>query len=367
MEIMFVIHSLHCGGAERATTGLANYWAAAGEEVIILTNSECETDFYSVDQRVKRITLTGDQQNVPSSSGIVANLKRAVALRKIIKKVKPDICIGMTTHSAVLVAISRIGLPGKYIGSERVHPPKYPLGFFWEFLRSLTYKALDFMVVLSKPTAEWMAKNTNAKNIEVIPNAVQWPLPLSTPIVEPCRNLKSERKVILSVGRFVHQKGFDLLLDAFGGVADGFPDWDLCILGDGPLLEQFQKQKHQLRIKSQIFYPGRVGNLTDWYTRADIFVLPSRFEGFPNALVEAMSHGLPVVAADCLTGPADLIQDDINGVLVAPDDVEALQAGLLRTMSSVRLRARLGDNAKTVRMDLSIEKVSEKWMNLFKA
>ena len=364
---MFVIHSLHCGGSERATTGLANFWAAAGKEVSILTNSECETDFYSVDQRVKRITLTGDLQNVPSSSGIVANIKRAVALRKIIKKVKPDICIGMMTHSAVLVAISRLGLTGKYIGSERVHPPKSPLGVYWEFLRSHAYKYLDCMVVLSKPTAEWMAKNTNAKNIEVIPNAVQWPLPLSTPVVEPSAKLKSERKIILSVGRFHHQKGFDLLLDAFGGIADEFPDWDLCILGDGPLLEQFQKQKHQLRIKNQIFYPGRVGNLTDWYTRADIFVLPSRFEGFPNALVEAMSYGLPVVSADCLTGPADLIHDDINGVLVAPEDVEALQAGLLKTMASVRLRARLGGNAKAVRTALSIERVSEEWMNLFQA
>ena len=364
---MFVIHSLHCGGAERATTGLANYWAAAGEEVIILTNADHETDFYSVDHRIVRISFNCDAKSTSWLGRLIGNIIRIFNLRKIIKKVEPDICIGMMTSSAVLVAISRIGLPGKYIGSERVHPPKYPLGFFWEFLRSLTYKALDFMVVLSKPTAEWMAKNTNAKNIEVIPNAVQWPLPLSTPIVEPCRNLKSERKVILSVGRFVHQKGFDLLLDAFGGIADGFPDWDLCILGDGPLLEQFQKQKHQLRIKSQIFYPGRVGNLTDWYTRADIFVLPSRFEGFPNALVEAMSYGLPVVSADCLTGPADLIHDDINGVLVAPEDVEALQAGLLKTMASVRLRARLGGNAKAVRTALSIERVSEEWMNLFHA
>ncbi len=367
MKIMFVIQSLHCGGAERATTGLANFWAAAGKEVSILTNSGRETDFYSVDHCVKRITLMDDLQNVPPSSGIVANIKRIFALRKIIKKVEPDISIGMMTHSAVLVAISRIGLPGKYIGSERVHPPKYPLGFFWEFLRSHAYKTLDCIVVLSKPTAEWVAKNTNTKNIEIIPNAVQWPLPLSKPVVEPSAKLKSERKIILSVGRFHHQKGFDLLLDAFGGIADEFPDWDLCILGDGPLLEQFQKQKHQLRIKSQIFYPGRVGNLTDWYTRADIFVLPSRFEGFPNALVEAMSHGLPVISADCLTGPADLIHNDINGILVPPEDVEALQAALFRTMSENRLRDRLGDNAKRVRMDLSIQKVSKKWMSLFKA
>ena len=367
MKIMFVIHSLHCGGAERATTGLANFWAATGEDVSILTNSDRETDFYCVDHRVKRITLMGDLQNAQSLGGIVANIKRIFTLRKIIKKLKPDVCIGMMTHNAVLVAISRIGLPGKYFGSERVHPPKYPLGVFWEFLRCHAYKTLDCVVVLSTSTAKWLAKNTNVRNIEVIQNAVQWPLPLSTPIVEPSTKLKSERKIILSVGRFHHQKGFDLLLDAFGGIADEFPDWDLCILGDGPLLEQFQKQKHQLRTKSQIFYPGRVGNLTDWYTRADIFVLPSRFEGFPNALVEAMSYGLPVVSADCLTGPADLIHDDINGVLVAPENVQALQAGLLRTMSSVRLRARLGGNAITVRMDLSIQKVSEKWMNLFKA
>ena len=75
MKIMFVIHSLHIGGSERATTGLANFWAAAGEEVSILTNSECKTDFYTVDHRVKRITLMGNPRNVRSSSGIVANIK----------------------------------------------------------------------------------------------------------------------------------------------------------------------------------------------------------------------------------------------------------------------------------------------------
>ena len=124
------------------------------------------------------------------------------------------------------------------------------------------------------------------------------------------------RKVLLAVGRLEVEKGFDWLIDAFSALATKYPEWDLVILGEGSLRATLEKQVQTSGLARRVFLPGRVGNVGDWYERANLYVMSSRFEGFGNTLGEAMAYGLPAVSFDCETGPRNIIRHETDGLLV---------------------------------------------------
>jgi glycosyltransferase involved in cell wall biosynthesis len=173
------------------------------------------------------------------------------------------------------------------------------------------------------------------------------------------------RKRLLAVGRLDYQKGFELLIEAFARLAADARDWELVIVGQGPLREALGERLEELGIGDAAYLAGEVGNLDDWYRDADLFALSSRFEGFPNALLEAMAHGLPAVSFDCDTGPRDIIRPGVDGLLVAPGDVGALEAALRRLMGDAALREQFGKRATDVRDRFAMERVAELWEDLF--
>jgi glycosyltransferase involved in cell wall biosynthesis len=144
-----------------------------------------------------------------------------------------------------------------------------------------------------------------------------------------------------------------------------FSGWDLVILGEGKEREVLKTQVEKLGLSARVYFPGRVGNLAAWYDRAELYVMSSRFEGFPNTLMEAMAHGLPAVSFDCDTGPRDIIREGIDGSLVSPMDGEA---GLARAMEAIMedevRRQRMGRAAVAVRERFSPEHVMAAWDNV---
>lgn len=365
MKLAFFIHSLSSGGAERVTANLANYWADKGGGVSIITLADVKKDFYRLDERVERIALNLTADSGNPLTAIVANLRRIVALRRELKRVQPDIAVGMMTTANVLLAFAARGLPIVTIGSERIHPPMLPLGRAWEWLRRLGYGYLQALVVLTQESCDWVRQHTRARTVAVIPNAVNWPLAMHAPVMPPEEYLVSGRRVLISVGRLDTQKGFDLLIDAFTGIASPAPDWDLVILGEGAQQEALMLQIKDQGLKQRIRLPGRVGNIADWYNAADLYVMSSRFEGFPNTLVEAMAHGLPAVSFDCDTGPRDIIRHEVDGLLVENGNVEALTLALHRLMTDRSIRQQFAVRAVEVRGRFSMEKVTGMWEELF--
>lgn len=355
------------GGAERVSASLANYWAAKGWEITLVTLSQQSLDFYELHPAVKRIALelVGDSSN-STLAGLWQNKRRITALRRVLRQVQPDIALGMMTTANILLALAAWGLPRlRTIGAERNHPPQKPVGYLWETLRSYTYGLLNAVTAMSNEGRDWIKTHTNAKNVAVIQNAVNWPLPGQEPRIIPSVLYPSQRKLLLAAGRLHTQKGFDWLGEAFTNLADKHPDWDLVILGEGILRPTLEKQIRESGLGQRIFLPGLAGNVAEWYESADLFVLSSRFEGFPNTLVEAMAHGLAVVSFDCDTGPRDIIRHEQDGLLVPLGDVAKLTAALDRLMGDTLTRQRFAERAMEVRDRFSMEKIARKWEELF--
>jgi glycosyltransferase involved in cell wall biosynthesis len=174
-------------------------------------------------------------------------------------------------------------------------------------------------------------------------------------------------RTVLAAGRLTRQKGFDLLIPAFGRLTAAHPDWRLMICGGGPLRTQLQEQVEAEGLTGVIELTGPVDDLGDRMATAALYVLSSRYEGFPLVLLEAMSAGMPVVSTDCPTGPAELIEDGRNGVLVAPHDIAALAAGMRTMIEDAQLRERSGAAAAETVRAYSLERIGARWDELLQA
>lgn len=367
MKILVLINSLSNGGAERVTANLTSHWADRGMQVTIVTLTGQELDFYQLHPAVGRIALNvaGDSPN--PLAAIFNNLRRVFALRRVLREIRPDVALGMMTTSNVLLILANIGRKETAVlGSERSYPPARLIGSYWESLRRWTYPHAEMIVMLTVEGLCWLNREIPKARGVVIPNPISYPLAANEPRQEPSAGLVPGRKLLLAVGRLSGEKGFDRLLKAFSTIAAANPLWNLIILGEGPLRPVLEAQVRVLGLEDRIFLPGRAGNVGDWYMRADLYVMSSRFEGFPNALGEAMAHGCAVVSYDCDTGPRDLIRDGEDGLLVTPvGDVAALAEALGRLMKNDELRERMAKNAIDVRERYSMQRVLAMWDKLF--
>lgn len=171
-----------------------------------------------------------------------------------------------------------------------------------------------------------------------------------------------KKLTLITAGRLIHTKGFDLLIRAFAMCAEVHPQWCLRIVGgDGDQKDALESLANTLGIADRVAFGGKSTNIVEEFVKADLFVLPSRYEGFPNTLLEAMACGLPVIAADCPSGPRDMVQHGVNGLLVPPENVDALAAALDELMSDAGKRVSLGNHALDVRERFSLEKIMEEW------
>jgi glycosyltransferase involved in cell wall biosynthesis len=368
MRLLFFINSLSGGGAERVTANLANHWAAKGWPITIVTLAPRSLDFYELHPAVERIALelAGESRNV--LAGLWKNLHRVQALRQVLRQVQPDIALAAMSTANVILALATRGLANACaIGSERTHPPQMPVGGQWGALRRSTYGRLAAVVALTKESADWLRMHTPAKRITVIPNVALWPLAVQAPRLIPEANYVTDRHVLLAVGRLAKEKGFDWLIEAFRALAQKYYDWILVILGEGPERRALETHVQAAGLGGRVFMPGRAGNVGEWYERADLYVMSSRFEGFPNTLAEAMAHGLPAVSFDCDTGPRDIIRPEVDGLLVPPGNVDALTAALDRVMGDAALRVQFSTRAIEARERFSMRKIAGMWEKLFVA
>ena len=366
IKIIVIIPNLHNGGAERVTANLTNHWAEKGWQVTLVTFASEKADFHKLHTSVERVVLPFEGGEGKLVSIVYRNLRRAYALRRILSQRKPDVALSMMDTNNIILAFASKGIPDlAIVGSERTYPPQSPLGFFREWMRYWSYRWLSVITANSSQTAEWLRKHTRARRVEVIPNALTWPLSIQEPVVELPPQLK-RHKILLAVGRLSEEKCFDLLITVFGQLAGSSPDWVLVVLGEGAHRDLLENQIQEASLGDRILLPGRVGNVGQWYEAADLFVMSSRVEGFPNSLIEAMAHGLASVSFDCDSGPREIIRHEKDGLLVPPGDSKGLKDALTRLMQDDTLRLQFADRAKETRQRFSIDKISAMWEKLFR-
>ena len=366
MRLLIYIHSLENGGAERVVANLANHWASLGWAVTVVTVAPQARDFYVLDAGVGRRCLDLAGQGGGLFAGIVRTARRARALRRVLREVQPTVALSAMHTANVVLALAAHGLPGvRTVGSEHNFPPKAPMGVIWETLRRHAYGHLHAVVALTGECAHWLERHSHARRVPVIPNPVVWPLSQHAPQVSPSTSCAPGRQILLGVGRLSDEKNFTTLVAIFARLAPVHPDWDLVILGEGTQRAALSAQVQAGGLGQRVFLPGSVGNMGDWYARASLYAMSSHFEGFPNTLAEAMAYGLPAVSFDCDTGPRDIIRHGIDGVLVAPGDIDGMASALDTLMRDSHARARFAQRAVDARERFSMDKISRMWETVF--
>jgi len=364
LKLLVFIHSLSSGGAERVATNLTNYWAEKNWEVTIVTMAGIELDFYKLHPSIHRVSLNTTEDSTNLLVAIKHNYWRVQTLRRVLKQQQPEVALAFMTSANILLAIASRGLNLSVIGAERIHPPMVPLSKVWEWLRRRSYHYLDAVTALTTETAQWLKTNTAVQCVPVIPNAVTYPIASYLSNVK--FNLLSKYSFnLIAVGRLNSQKGFKDLLLAFSVLAPRFPDWHLTILGEGGCRDLLERMRKELKLEQRVSLPGAVGNIGEWYEEADLYVMSSLFEGFPNTLIEAMAYGLPVVSVDCDTGPRDIIRHEVDGLLIPQNNNEALVEALATLMSDKLLRHQYSMRAVEIRQRLSMGRIAAMWEKLF--
>lgn len=356
MNLAFTIAGLQAGVAERVLSTLANSWAQKGWSVSILTGDHTLlSPFYELHQNVKQVPLNGPHSS--KASALSNNMRLIHATRREIIRSKPDCVISFVDATNVRTLIATRGLNIPVIVSERTNPAAYKMPRIWQTLRTATYPFCDALVVQTERTRSYFARN-GLKRIVVIPNPVLGPRRSEVSAIQP-----SGRRKIITMGRLVPEKRLDLLLRAFLEVRKEI-DCSLTVLGDGPLRGELLALRDQLELTQRVEFLGLLRDPLPLLRDADLFVLSSEFEGMPNALLEAMSCGLPAVSFDCPTGPREIIRHGVDGVLVPPLDIEALAKAMKRLLLDERERQMLGSKAAEVNERFSLNRIMSMWEDL---
>lgn len=350
MRMTFVIGSLAAGGAQRVLILLAEGLSRRGHGVSIVTLNGKEEDFFEVPEGVPRIAV--------GIRGFVQTIPGIFKLRRAIRSTRPDIVVSFIDVTNIITLVATSGLKAPVVVSERIDPSRYQIGAIWEMLRRWAYPFAGGIVVQTARARDYFLPRFQS-TVRIIPN------PVVLPKAESPIPFKLPKPSIVALGRFHPQKGYDILFRAFALIKDRHPDWSLTILGDGAMRNELESLADRLGLGKQLNLPGQVQNPHAILKQADLFVLSSRFEGFPNALCEAMAAGLPVISTDCPSGPREIIRDGIDGVLVENENAAVLSEAMERLMSNKQERGRLSAESVKVARRFDGEQVIQMWEDLF--
>ena len=374
LKIVYLTPALYmAGGVERVLTLKANYFAEHfGYDItIILTEGKDKALFYPISDKIKVVNLDINFEELWTCSfakKIFVYLKKQrqfkKALTKELMRLRPDITISLLRREINFLNDIKDG--SRKIGELHVNRANYRnfeandsnciktlFAKFW--MRSLVsnLKKLDRFVVL---TEEDKSAWPELQNICVIPD------PLS---FSPTQHSLLTEKRVIAVGRYVYQKGFDLLLQAWTIIEKQFPDWELVVFGDGNR-EPYEYQMKELGIdRKRCHLNGPTADIQKEYVNSSVFAFSSRFEGFGMVIVEAMACGLPVVAFDCPWGPRSIIKDGEDGLLALNDNSHDLAVKLLSLMSDDTTRLQFSYVARQNALRFQIEKIAQQWKLLF--
>ena len=363
MRITFVIPAISSGGAEHALVLLARRWVAAGRRVTLLTYDDgSRPPFYELGPGIEHVPLGFARDSDGLTDALRNNFRRARALRRELRRSRPDLVVSFIDQTNVLTLVAAEGLGVPLVVVEQSDPHSFPIPRAWARLRLLTYGRASRVVLLSARDAAFFPRRLR-RRVAVIPNPFVPPPPASDTALDEARD---GVRTLIAVGRLHRDKGFDILLRAFALLRDEHPAWSLIVLGEGEERVRLEALRDELRLDGRVSFPGRVKEPHTFLRRAMLFVLPSRVEGFPLALCEALACGLPAVCADCAGGVRDIIEGGAGGMLVPKEDATALARALGRLMADEAERRRLARRAPEVVERFSPEKTFEAWESLLR-
>lgn len=347
---LFFIGTLSNGGAERVVSILSGEMAEQGMNVEILTYYDMPV-FYSVHPNVK-ITC------VEKETGTKGKVQNFFWVRKYFKK-HANVLISFLAPFNIYALACNLGTGIPIIVADRNDPTKVPSNVLMRKVRDFLYRFADGIVVQTKKNQSYFSKQVQKKS-EVIYN----PINLGDKAGSALAETRKEKRIV-SMGRLMPQKNQKMLLDAFQGVLKQYPDYQLIIYGEGPVREELESYAKDIGISGNVSLPGNISAVHELIKTAEMFVLSSNYEGMPNALIEAMCLGLPVISTE-VSGAVDLITDHENGILTEINNREKLETAMLELIENPLLAEKLAQNAVGLNTELELNKIMNQWIYFIK-
>lgn len=352
MKISFVIGSLNYSGAEKVFSALIEEFKKKNIEISILLLDE-EKEY----ENLNNIHLYGAKSSGGKISRILSRRKK---INDNLRKINPDIIVSFGHICNINTLFSVFGTKkAPVIVCERNDPSFDPKSFFQRIIRNILYNFSDGYVFQTPEIKSYFTSKIQKKS-KVIKNPICDEVVLN-------KKYNAFNNKITTVGRLdKYQKNQMLLIKAIEILLIDYPKLILNIYGDGPDKAEYENYVQKKELSANIIFNGKVSNVNEEIIKNDIFVLCSRFEGMPNALIEAMSIGMPCISTDCGGGGAkSIINNNINGLIVPNFNENELALGLKKLIDNSDLRKKYGSEAKKINDDLNIQKVSEEWIDYF--
>ena len=352
MKVYFLISSLTTSaGTERITTLLANELAHLGYDVGVIAIHKGGAPFFSLDTSVKVSYLNQESQ----TNIYLFYPLNIFKLRRILIRNKADIVIDVCSAMSLMSIPATVFTGIKVITWEHFNAMVEWNSITSPFARKLAALFSSHIVVLTETDKKIFEQRYKARNVITISNPIT--LQSETP------SLLTE-KVILSIGRFEPQKGFDMLIDAWEMCRCKEFGWKLKIVGSGVLKSEMEDQIIAKNMQETIYLEPPTHQVIDLYKNSSIFAMSSRFEGLPLVLIEAMFMGLPIVSFDCETGPRDIVKNNITGRLVKANDVKSLAQNSDELAFNPTLLQEYGKNALLYNKQFELAPIIQKWITL---
>ena len=353
-KLLFHINSMGKGGAERVVSVLSEKFARDGYEVLIVTLWQAKEE-YPIPEGVKRINL-GDDHGYEKAGRIRLAFKRLCDLRGLIKKEDPDLVISFCNKANFRCSYCMIGMKTPLLVSVRndpridYFPHKYGVRQMEKRASGCVFQTEDAMACSD---AKFQRKS------KVIPN------PIDEKYFVTDEHEVEPSKYLVTVGRLSVQKNQMLLLKAFSLIREELPEYQLRIYGEESekgIRDKLIKYAEQKQMQECVLFMGQSSRLEQEIRDASLFILSSDYEGMPNALMEAMAMGIPVISTDCpCKGPAELIEDGVSGLLVPVGEEKEMASAMIRVLKDRELWKRLSRNGKEIRKKASPDRVYREW------
>lgn len=352
-HIALFISALRKGGSERVLVNLADFLQKHGFKVTLVTQYKWEEE-YPLPNGVNRILSDITPEETGKSR--VRNLYRRISkLRGIWKTEKPDVILSFIGKNNLMALFTSAFLNIPVVVSVRGEPAEEYYSKPMRLLAKHLFAKSAGVVLQTSSAMDFFPEKVRKKAV-ILKN------PLNPDFVRA--PFEGERdKTIVAVGRVDKNKNHEMLMRAFAGLAQDYPEYELIVYGEGEERKRLVELSEQLGLAERISLPGAVSQVADTIYRAGIFVLASYSEGMPNTLIEAMCMGLPAISTDCpCGGPGELIKDGVNGLLIPPGDTRGLENALRKLLSDDALRSQIGKNAAELLNEYEPEQVGRDWM-----